>query len=88
MTSKKYRAEDHRMQAEELERIAAKLDAVELELVRSQRSHNSLLGTSRDQSTDQFHRIISRLDALDAAVEALAAKPVKPSSPWWFRRRR
>jgi tetrahydromethanopterin S-methyltransferase subunit G len=84
---RKYRVEDHRVQADELERIAAKLDAVELELVRSQRSHHSLLGASRDQSTDQFHRIISRLDALDAAVEALAAKPAKPSSPWWFRRR-
>ena len=88
MTSRKYRVEDHRMQAEELDRISTKLDAVELELVRSQRSHHSLLGTSRDQSTDQFHRIISRLDALDAAVEAIStAKQAKPSSPWWFRRR-
>ena len=85
MTSKKYRAEEW---LPVLSAITAKLEAIELEIVRSQRSHHSLLGTSRDQNTDQFHRIISRLDALDAAVEALAAKPVKPSSPWWFRRRR
>ena len=80
---RKYRVEDHRTQAEELERIAAKLDAVELELGRTARGLTSLLGASRDQ----YHRIISRLDALDAAVEALAVKPVKPPSPWWFRRR-
>ena len=95
MTSKKDRVEDQRTRASwSLEEwltaradIAAKLDAIESELVRSQRSHNSLLGTSRDQNTDQFHRIVSRLDALDAAVQAIADKLVKPPSPWWFRRR-
>ena len=60
----KYRVEDHRIQAEELERIAAKLEAIELDVVSSQRSHNALLGASRDLITDQYHRMVLRLDAL------------------------
>ena len=80
----KYRVEDHRIQAEELERIAAKLEAIELEVISSQRSHNALLGASRDLITDQYHRMVLRLDALTTLVEELVWRPEPRKKRWWW----